>query len=336
MEYHFKNLVFEGGGVKGIAYVGALEVLEEKGILQGIKRVGGTSAGAIIALIIGLGYSNEEIKNELSKVNFEDFMDDDIGPIRDLYRLLFKGHGWFKGDSFLKWIETIIDKKTGNKDITFKEIKGNNKFKEMYFQGTNLSTHRVETFSTENIKCEDMCIKDAVRISMSIPLFFKAVQRDGFYYVDGGVLSNYPVRLFDREKYVEKNEHYFIPDYYEELIQIESDNPYVYNKETLGFRLDSKNQIDIFTGTAQPKQHKITSFFDYTWNLIGTLMENQENTHLTGDDQDRTVYVDSLDVSAIDFRIESEIKDKLIASGRASTELYFENYNAESTRSNRI
>ena len=45
--YHFSNLVFEGGGVKGIAYAGALEELENKGILQNIRRVGGTSTGAI-------------------------------------------------------------------------------------------------------------------------------------------------------------------------------------------------------------------------------------------------------------------------------------------------
>jgi len=44
MQYHFKNLIFEGGGVKGIAYVGAMEVLEQKAILKQIARVGGTSA----------------------------------------------------------------------------------------------------------------------------------------------------------------------------------------------------------------------------------------------------------------------------------------------------
>ena len=45
MAYHFKNLVFEGGGVKGIAYVGAMEVLDKEGILNNIERVAGTSAG---------------------------------------------------------------------------------------------------------------------------------------------------------------------------------------------------------------------------------------------------------------------------------------------------
>ena len=50
MSYCFKNLVFEGGGAKGIAYLGAMEVLEKKDILKNIERIGGASAGAINAL----------------------------------------------------------------------------------------------------------------------------------------------------------------------------------------------------------------------------------------------------------------------------------------------
>ena len=54
MTYPFHNLVFEGGGVKGVVYVGALAILEEKGILPQITRVGGTSAGAINAMLLGV------------------------------------------------------------------------------------------------------------------------------------------------------------------------------------------------------------------------------------------------------------------------------------------
>ena len=70
MAHHFRNLVFEGGGVKGIAYVGALQVLEEKKILPGIIRVGGTSAGAINAVLVGLNYSPAETQQILSRMNF--------------------------------------------------------------------------------------------------------------------------------------------------------------------------------------------------------------------------------------------------------------------------
>jgi len=70
MKYPFRNLVFEGGGVKGIAYVGAMKVLENEKILQNISRVGGTSAGSINAVLFAAGFSNRETLNVLKKINF--------------------------------------------------------------------------------------------------------------------------------------------------------------------------------------------------------------------------------------------------------------------------
>ncbi|MCY8177299.1 patatin-like phospholipase family protein, partial [Bacillus inaquosorum] len=98
MEYPFRNLVFEGGGVKGIAYVGALEILEEHKILKSIRRVGGTSAGAIVALLVGLGYSSCEIEQKLKEVDLKSFMDSDKGIFRDYFRIVSDGHGWCKGN----------------------------------------------------------------------------------------------------------------------------------------------------------------------------------------------------------------------------------------------
>ena len=71
MDYPFRNLVFEGGGVKGIAYVGTMRVLESKGILQNISRVGGTSAGAINAAMFAAGYSNNEMLKVLKKTRLQ-------------------------------------------------------------------------------------------------------------------------------------------------------------------------------------------------------------------------------------------------------------------------
>ena len=59
--YNYKNLVLEGGGIRGLAYPGVLQVLEEKSILKNIEKVAGTSAGAIIALMVGLGYNSHDI-----------------------------------------------------------------------------------------------------------------------------------------------------------------------------------------------------------------------------------------------------------------------------------
>ena len=94
MSYPFRNLVFVGGGVKGIAYVGAMNVLETEGILKNITRVGGTSAGSINAVLFAAGFSNQETLRILSKLDFNVFKDDSWGVLRDMNRLKDEGMDW--------------------------------------------------------------------------------------------------------------------------------------------------------------------------------------------------------------------------------------------------
>lgn len=346
MAYHFRNLVFEGGGVKGIAYVGALQVLEEKGILPNIVRVGGTSAGAINAVLVGLNYTPTETQQILNKMNFEKFMDDDFGVVRDISRLLSE-FGWYKGDYFRTWIGELIGKKTGKPDATFAQVqqqKADKGFRDMYFMGTNISTHFAEVFSHEHTP--RMCVADAVRISMSIPLFFASRRSPrGDVYVDGGVLDNYPVKLFDRQRYLADENlstHGETPDYYKKhnaSLKRKKLNisPYVYNKETLGFRLDSEREIAMFRDQAEPVGEPIDDFFGYTKNLLKTIMDAQANYHLHGDDWQRTIYIDTLEVKTTEFKITDAKKKALVESGRKGTELYFKWYdNPKSKPANRV
>ncbi|MBA3002521.1 MAG: patatin-like phospholipase family protein [Desulfurivibrio sp.] len=328
MAYNFHNLIFEGGGVKGIAYLGAIDVLNQKGIMDRIERVGGTSAGAINAILIGLGFTTEETRDILWSLDFNKFMDGDWGIIRDTERLI-EQYGWYKGDFFRKWIGTLILEKTGNSETTFADLealKEKKKFKSLYFMGTNLSTKFSEVFSAEHTP--RMCIADAVRISMSIPLFF-ATKRSprGDVYVDGGVLDNYPIKLFDREKYV-ATDNALIPEYYARInadiaVRERAISQYVYNKETLGFRLDTKEEIAVFRDQAEPPHEKIDSFFDYAWSLISTIMEAQQNSHLHSDDWHRTIYIDTLGVKTTEFDLSDEKKKALVQSGKDGAEAYF-------------
>ncbi|MCK5393128.1 MAG: patatin-like phospholipase family protein [Candidatus Omnitrophica bacterium] len=330
MSYHFKNLVFEGGGVKGIAYVGAMEILKERGILQNIRRVGGTSAGAINATLLALNYSNTETKKILSELNFNDFMDNSWFVLNDFCRVWSK-YGWNKGKFFRKWLGDIIESKTKNSKTTFKELyvqKRQKGFKDLFVMGTNLSTHFAEVFSYE--KTPDMPIADAVRISMSIPLFFASKKSArGDVYVDGGVLANYPVKLFDREKYIEVNKK--TTSYYEahnedllkKGIQL---SKYVYNKETLGFRLSSNEEIGIFRDQKEPVSHKIKSFPSFAKSLIGTLMKHQLNTHLHSDDWQRTIYINASIAKTTEFDLSDEKKEALVEAGRNGIKRYFEWY----------
>lgn len=338
--YNFKNLVFEGGGVKGIAYIGALETLDDLKILQNIERVGGTSAGAINAILVGLNFTKEETKDILWSLDFHKFMDDSWGIIRDTERLLHE-YGWYKGDYFRKWIGQLIKEKTGNSEATFADVeamKGKYNFKSLFFMGTNLSTSFSEVFSAEHTP--RTCIADAVRISMSIPLFF-AVKRNyrNDVYVDGGVLDNYPIKLFDRKKYI-NSDSFSIPDYYK---RINANYPnierpisdYVYNKETLGFRLDTANEISMFRDHAEPVHHEINNFFDYSWALINTLLEAQQSQHLHSDDWMRTIYIDTLGVKTTDFDLTDTKKKELVASGEKCSQDYFKWFNNKSAKANK-
>ncbi len=328
MSYPFRNLVFEGGGVKGIAYVGALKVLEERKILNNVMRVGGTSAGAINAILLGVGYTLAETKDVLWNLDFNNFMDDSWGIIRDTKRLINE-FGWYKTDYFRSWIGNLIREKTGNENSTFNELKKNG-FRELYIVGTNLSTGFSEVFSPEHTP--RMSVADAARISMSIPLFFASVRnirKD--VYVDGGVLNNYPIKLFDREKYLKRADianHTRKPEYYKEANATapKTSSKYVYNKESLGFRLDSAIEIAQFRDGAAPQRKKIEDFFDYASALVQTIMDAQNNQHMHSDDWHRTVYVNTIGISATDFDLKDEKKEELFNEGANGTEKYFEWY----------
>lgn len=334
MPYHFRNLVFEGGGVKGIAYIGAMQVLQEESILPAVQRVGGTSAGAINATLFALGFTNAEQRQILKKLDFKNFMDDSWGILRDTDRLINK-FGWYQGEFFREWIGGLIKKKLGTPHATFWDLKESGK-PDLYVYGTNLSTHFGEIFSHEHTPT--MRIADAVRISMSIPLFFAAVRnvRDDVY-VDGGMLDNYPIKLFDREKYISPENRAQMAvktEYYEKenkrfLAKHPSSSPYRYNKETLGFRLDSKQEIGVFRYGNEPQHNRINDFFDYVKALVTTLIESQASTHLHSDDWQRTIYIDTLGVGTTDFDLSDAMKKKLEDSGRTGAEDYLRWFNSD-------
>ncbi len=325
MAYPFKNLIFEGGGVKGIAYVGAIQELEKRQIMKNIKRVGGTSAGAINALLLALGYTLEDTQKILMELNFNNFMDDSWGIIRDSNRLISE-FGWYKGDFFKQWIGDRIREKAGNENATFNDLR-NQGFLDLYLVGTNLSTGFSEVFSNEHTPRTR--VVDAVRISMSIPLFFASV-RDfrNDVFVDGGVFNNYPIKLFDREKYIDAGnlaKHGRKTNYYkqENKSKPKTSSPYVYNKESLGFRLDSRQEIAVFRDGAEPQREKINDFFDYIGALFRAILNVQENQHLHSDDWCRTVYINTIGVGTTEFDLDDQKKKKLVKEGLKATGDYF-------------
>ena len=342
MAYHFKNLVFEGGGVKGIVYVGALDVLDKEGILKNIKRVAGTSAGAMVAVLVGLNYTAAEISEILWKLNFQNFLDDTFGYVRDIDRLINE-YGWYKGDFFRELMAGYIKDKTGNGEITFKELAKAKKYRDIYLIGADLSTGFSKVFCYDNTP--DVKVADAARISMSIPLFFRAVQNinnDGHVYVDGGLLDNYPIKVFDRASFITKESNRRETEYYDKTNKslskrVDQLDKFVYNKETLGFRLDSKEEINKFLhpDMEMPIKNDIKTLFTYTKALVTTLIDFQNNVHLHSDDWQRTVYIDSLGVGSTDFKISDSKKKDLVKSGFDHTQKYLKWYNNDEKKANK-
>lgn len=74
-----KYLTCQGGGMKGVGDVGAVKALEEAGVLAQIEEVAGSSAGGIVATLIAIGCTADEIKKEMLALNFGSFQDKDTG-----------------------------------------------------------------------------------------------------------------------------------------------------------------------------------------------------------------------------------------------------------------
>jgi NTE family protein len=224
---------------------------------------------------------------------------------------------------------------------TLKKVKS----PDLYVIGTNLSTGYSETFSFERFP--DMPLVTAVRISMSFPLFFAAVRfgsrKD--VYLDGGVMLNYPIKLFDRQRYIDmENEADAarFPEYYNRenarfLLDRPDRDPYLYNRQTLGLRLDTTEQIGLFRYDEPQQGKEIKNFTQYARALVTAMMQVQENQHLHSDDWQRTLYIDTLDVKTTDFNLSDDKKAALLQEGIKGAENYFQWFeNPEKTPVNRL
>lgn len=176
-----KNAVFEGGGIRGIAHVGALTRIQEKGII--FERVAGTSAGSMIAALYAAGYQPHEMKQILTETDFSVFLDDTWS---DTFSLI-NHYGIYRGDKLYEWLYGLLKRRnvTDFDSIRIKDLK---------IIASDL-THK-ELLIYDKQSYPKMLVAEAVRRSMAIPLYFQA-RRDGErIVVDGGILSNYPLWVF--------------------------------------------------------------------------------------------------------------------------------------------
>jgi NTE family protein len=178
--------VFEGGGVKGTALVGALKAAEERGII--FRAVAGTSAGSIVASLHAAGYSADELYKILIEKDFKDFIKKPV-----IQAQFWKQLGIYKTDNFRNWIQEKLKEKLNRKEIRFDNFP-----MPLKVVATELTYGNIEVFDAG--KHPRLSIADAVRASMSIPFFFVPYRMNDDLYVDGGVMANFPAYVFREEQ----------------------------------------------------------------------------------------------------------------------------------------
>lgn len=327
----YRNLVMEGGGIRGIAYGGALQALQQRGVLDSIRRVGGTSAGAIQAALLAVGYSPAEIVDVLQRMPVQRLNDGRFLFIGGGARLL-RQYGWYRGNQLTRYLTELVGAKTGLPNLTLGDLhtltrQQPGRYRDLYTTGTNLTRQRAEVFSHETHP--SMRVADAVRISLSIPLYFRAVLLDSLnrvipgkpargqsvqVIIDGGLLANFPIDMFDYPRYLAAGSAALPADA----------RGRTFNAATLGLRLDRDEQIVLDTapnGRQQLAPYPIGDFRTYIGALYTVMLENL-NTAQPADWQ-RTVSISTRGFSPKIKRLSEAQKNTLITSGQAGVEQFF-------------
>lgn len=319
----YKNLVFSGGGVLGIAYIGALDYLYRTQLISSFTNLAGTSAGAITACLTAfnlpfqqlkatletLDYSKVPVKDEddnapriipkAVKVQFEKLFDN-----LDCVMRLVKSYGWYSSDYIYAWLKEHIadqfDPLKKEPPYTFADFKDaslhrdNRPFKNIYILGTDIARTASTVFSYETTP--NMEVAEAIRISMSVPLLFESIKStcdcnridDESIFIDGGMLYNYPITLFDQDYPLE---------------------------ETLGI---------YFNSTPNPtKINNIVDFISCVLSCSGRV-QNQLYMSIPANIK-RSICIQTADVSAFDFNIATggPTYQFLYEQGYHAAEIYF-------------
>jgi NTE family protein len=284
------DVVFQGGGVKAIAFVGAIQALEQNGYT--FKRFAGTSAGAITAALLCAGYSGEELKQIMLNMDYTKILSSGIYsgiPLMGNALELIKSKGFYDARLIEQWMYKLLKKKG---IVKFKDI-------ETYEKGTlkiiaaDVTKKNIlilpDDLKNYGIEPSEFEVAKAVRMSVSIPFFFRPVKlkvnHNVSYIVDGGIVSNFPIWIFDV-----------------------GNNP---RWPTFGFKLknNTKKQIN--------KQGD--DLFSYFIDVIETMVDRNEEEYLPDRNAIRTITIDTEGVRTTEFNISRKKCIKLYESGFNST-----------------
>ena len=310
------DLVLEGGGVKGIGLVGALTALDERGFTP--QSVAGTSAGAIAAALVAAGYSVAELREILGGLDFESFKDETFEshiPLVGEYLSAFIEKGIYKGEEFHGWIEELLARKGVRTfaDLVDLEFADDPEYRyRLQVIASDVTAHDLLRLPRDakrfGIEPDDLSVADAVRMSMSIPIFFEPwrwrsrVDGKEHLIVDGGVLSNFPVWIFDSE----------------------GEPPW----PTFGLMLvEPQPRTEIGADQAASED---AGFVTYIKDLASTMMEAHDRMYLQNDTFVRTIPIPTLGVRTTEFDLSRERADDLFESGHKAAVDFLADWDFES------
>lgn len=166
------GIVLSGGAVRGLAHIGVLKALEEKGIKPDF--VSGVSAGSIVGVFYCSGYSPTEMEKIALKTNFTLMIKPSLSK-----------EAFFNLDS----LDDFLKKYIHQKHLQDLKIP-------LYIATTNLNRGQINYFDKGDL------IK-IVKASCSLPVMFKPVKIDKYYYIDGGIMNNLPVEpVLDKADFI--------------------------------------------------------------------------------------------------------------------------------------
>lgn len=285
--------VFSGGGIKGFAYIGALQVLEEKNYR--FKRVAGTSAGAIMACFIAAGYNANEVEEIFDELHLKSLLDPPkpAGTLPFLKWLnLYFRMGLYKGKALEKWFY----KKLAAKGIlTFNDLPRGS----LKLVASDLTNGRMivipDDLASYGIDWRTFPVAKALRMSCGIPFFFEPVKLNDYkgecLFVDGGILSNFPLWIFDNG-----------------------------NKQRpiIGLKLSNPRE-DI------PPQ-KINNGLSLFEALFSTMKNAHDERYISRKHERNIVFIPVEKYSATQFELDEETKVALIEIGRKRTTKFLETW----------
>jgi len=287
------DIVFSGGGVKGFALIGAYQALEKKGLTP--KRMAGTSAGSLVAALIAAGYTSEEMIAMIDELDLQKLLD-----VRKLavpfplmkWVFLYWKMGLYKGKMLEEWLEAILAAKGVR---TFADLPKDR----LHIVASDVTNGRILILPTDlpqyGIDPNTFSVAKAVRMSTSIPYFFEPVKlntaKGSSIVVDGGVLSNFPLFLFDDEKK---------------------------KRPVLGIKLSAKPE-------ERPKK-KIRNAIELYEALFNAMKEAHDTRYISRRHEKNIIFIPVRHVLSTEFAMTESVRDELIAYGKQKTEQFLKTW----------